>query len=151
MPGMRPAYLALTVGLVWPVCLVYVTNYDSAVSSLGELTLRNPIVVVVLHSPAIAAFDILLAYDGPRAVLNFLRTLVPQRQDWAWRPVLAVIMLAYVFAVRFGHQPVGIPVPTGPMAPGGMLVGFVQLLWREVGMPAICLGRFGFLLPLMHK
>lgn len=145
------AYLALTVGLIWALCLVYMINYDVAVATLGELTLGNPIVVVVLHSPAIAAFGILLAYDGPRGLLNFLRTLVPRRRDWAWLPALVVVMLAYVFAVRLGCLLVGIPVPEDPMAPGDMFVGFVQLLWREVGMLAVCVGWFGFFLPLMHK
>ncbi len=60
-------------------------------------------------------------------------------------------LLAYVFAVRLGCLLVGIPVPENPMQPGDMFVGFVQLLWREVGMLAICLGWFGFFLPLMHK
>ncbi|MDO5093112.1 MAG: hypothetical protein Q4D79_06775 [Propionibacteriaceae bacterium] len=144
-------YLALTVGLVWAVCLAYLINYDAAVTTLGELTLSNPIVVLVLHSPALAAIGILLAYDGPRALLNFLRTLIPRRRDWIWLPTLAAIMLAYVFAVRFGCQLVGIPVPADPMTPTAMFVGFVQLLWREVGMVAICVGWFGFFLPLMHK
>ena len=145
------SYLLLTVGLVWAMSLFYLANYEFAVATLGELTLSNPLVVVVLHSPALAALGIFAAYDGIRGVTNFLRTLIPRRADLPWLPVLAVIMFLYVVAVRFGCVAFGIPVPSDPMPPWEMFIGFVQLLWREVGMVAIGIGWFGFFLPLMHR
>ena len=144
-------FLVLTVGAVWGLCLLYLFNYELVSAILGPLVLTNPIVMIVLHSPALAALAILLTYDGTRGVANFLRTLVPRRQDLPWLPILAVIMLTYVFAVRLGCMLVGIPVPSDPMQPLEMLTGFVQMLWGEVGMVAIAIGWFGIFLPLTHR
>lgn len=144
-------FLALTIGTVWGLCLFYLINYEFAAAVLGPLVLTNPVVILVLHSPALAALCILLTYDGPRGVANFLRTLVPRRRDLLWLPALVVVMLAYVFAVRLGCVAVGIPVPPDPMPPLDMLTSFFSMLWGEVGMVAIGIGWFGVFLPLMHR
>ncbi|WP_130873392.1 hypothetical protein [[Pseudopropionibacterium] massiliense] len=144
-------FLALTIGAVWGLCLFYLLNHEFAAAVLGPLVLTNPVVMLVLHSPALAALGILLAYDGARGVANFLRTLVPRRRDLLWLPILIAVMLAYVFAVRLGCVAAGIPVPPDPMPPLDMLTSFISLLWGEVGMVAIGIGWFGVFLPLMHR
>ena len=144
-------FLALTIGAVWGLCLFYLLNHEFAAAVLGPLVLTNPVVMLVLHSPALAALGILLAYDGARGVANFLRTLVPRRRDLLWLPILIAVMLAYVFAVRLGCVAAGIPVPPDPMPPLDMLTSFISLLWGEVGMVAIGIGWFGIFLPLMHR
>jgi len=142
-------FLALTIGTVWGLCLFYLLNYEFAAAVLGPLVLTNPVVMLVLHSPALAALGILLVYDGARGVANFLRTLVPRRRDLLWLPILIAVMLAYVFAIRLGCVAVGIPVPPDPMPPLDMLTSFISLLWGEVGMVAIGIGWVGVFLPLI--
>lgn len=145
------AFLVSTIGSVWALSLFYLVDYEFAVNTLGELVLTNPIVVIILHSPALAAIGILLAYDGPRGLANFARTLVPRRRDVLWLPVLALIMLGYVFAVRLGCQAAGFPVPSDPMPPVDMVFAFLYLFYGEVGMVAIGIGWFGFFMPTMHR
>lgn len=145
------AYLVATLGSVWGLSLFYLFNYDFAVAWLGELGMTNPVVIVVLHSPAFATFGILLAYDGWRGVVNFLRTLIPSHREALWLPVLAAIMLAYVFAIRIGCELTGIPVPPNPMSAVEMLTGFLYLFYGEIGMVAMGIGWFGFFLPAMHR
>lgn len=144
-------YVALSIGAMWGVVALYLPDYEFMAGILGELETTSPVVILVLHSPAIAAFVVLAWYDGWRGVANYLRTWVPRRKDLVWIPVLMGLMLLYIFAVRWGCQLFGIEVPPEPMGFGEGLVGFLQLLYREVGMVAIGIGWFGFFLPLMHR
>lgn len=144
-------YLVATIGSVWAMTLFYVANYPFAVSVLGELQLTNPLVVIILHMPVIAAFCIVLHYDGLRGVLNFLKTLIPRPQDWLWLVVLMLLMLGYILSVRFVCTLVGIEVPPDPAAPLEMLVTWLRLFIMEIGMIAIALGWFGFFMPMMHR
>ncbi len=144
-------FLALTVGSVWALTLFYLANYEFAVMTLGTLSLTNPVVVVILNSPAIATVVILLSYDGPRGLLNFFLTLIPRRRDLLWLPALAAAMLVYVLAVHFACMAAGIPVPPEPMSPSEMFSSFLGLFFGEAGMLAIAMGWFGFFLPAMHR
>ena len=45
-------FLALTIGAVWGLCLFYLLNHEFAAAVLGPLVLTNPVVMLVLHSPA---------------------------------------------------------------------------------------------------
>ena len=144
-------YLALTIGSVWALTLFYLFAYDFAVDTLGELHLRNPVVIVILHSPMIAAFLVFLLYDGPRGLANFLRTLVPRRKDLLWIPALLALMFGYIFAIRYLCMLFGIDVPPETQRPMEMVLTFLKLFYAEVGMVAIAIGWFGFFLPFMHR
>lgn len=144
-------YLALTLGSVWTLTLFYLLRYDLAVSVLGQLELTNPVVIVILNSPAIAALAILLHYDGVRGVANFLKTLVPRGADLPWLALISACMVAYIFAVRAVCQAVGIGVPPDPQSPLEMVATFGRLFFGEAGMIAIAVGWFGFFLPMMHR
>lgn len=144
-------YLAMTIGSVWALALFYGAAGDFAVETLGELVTTHPLVVIILHSPAIAALVILLMYDGWRGVANFLRSLLPRKKDLVWIPVLLVLMFAYIFAVRYVCMLVGIDVPAETETPGEMVLTFLSLFYAEIGMVAIAIGWFGFFLPMMHR
>ncbi|UZN02615.1 hypothetical protein [Cellulomonas sp. S1-8] len=144
-------YVTLTIGVLWGVVALYLPDYEYMAGILGELETTSPVVVLVLHSPAIAAFVVLFWYDGWRGVANYLRTWVPRRKDLVWIPVLMGLMLLYIFAVRWVCQLFGIEVPPEPMGFVDGLVRFLELSYMEVGMIAIAIGWFGFFLPLMHR
>lgn len=144
-------YLALTIGSVWALTIFYLAAFDFAVATLGELHLRNPVVVIILHSPMIAAFLVFLLYDGPRGLANFFRTLVPRKKDLLWIPALLAIMFAYIFAIRYLCILFGIDVPAETETPLEMVLTFLELFYAEVGMVAIAIGWFGFFLPFMHR
>ena len=149
--GYLVLYLAATIGSVWALALFYLINYDFAVTVLGELELTNPIVVVILHSPAIAALGIILHYDGARGLMNFARSLIPRRKDYLWLVVLMAIMGVYIFGVRYLCIVFGIPVPPNPQAPLEMIGTWLKLFIAEIGMLAITVGWYGFFLPFMHR
>ncbi|WP_158299909.1 hypothetical protein [Glycomyces paridis] len=144
-------YLSLTIGSVWGLTIFYLAAYDFAVATLGELHLRNPIVVVILHSPLIAAVVVLCMYDGLRGLANFGRSLVPRRKDLVWIPILLALMFGYIFAIRYLCILLGIEVPAETETPVEMVLTFLELFYMEVGMVAIAIGWFGFFLPLMHR
>jgi hypothetical protein len=144
-------YVALSIGVMWGVVALYLPDYEYMAGILGELETTSPVVILVLHSPAIAAFVVLACYDGWRGVANYLRTWVPRTKDLVWIPVLMGLMLLYIFAVRWGCQLLGIEVPPQTKGFGEGLVRFLQLIYLEVGMVAIAIGWFGFFLPLMHR
>lgn len=144
-------FLVLTIGSVWGLSLFYLFAHDTAVATLGELELLSPLVIVILHSPAIALLVILLHYDGGRGVANFARTLIPRRRDLVWIPVLMLTMLGYIVAVRYLCVAFGVPVPPETLTPVGMAIAFLRLFVMEIGMVAIALGWFGFFLPFMQR
>lgn len=144
-------YLVLTLGSVWGLTIFFLANYDLAVSIFGELSLTNPVVMIILHSPAIAALIILLMYDGVRGVVNFVLTLIPRKRDLIWLVVLALIMVAYVWAVRVFAMLFGVDVPPEPIAPLDMFLTFLSMFILEIGMLAITMGWFGFFMPMMHR
>jgi hypothetical protein len=144
-------YLVLTIGSVWALTLFYLFAYDFAVGLMGELHLRNPAVILILHSPMIAAVLVLFLYDGARGVANFLRTLVPRRRDLVWIPVLLALMFAYIFAIRYLCMLFGIDVPAETETPLEMVLTFLELFYAEVGMVAIAIGWFGFFMPFMQR
>ncbi|WP_157930780.1 hypothetical protein [Glycomyces xiaoerkulensis] len=144
-------YLILTIGSVWALTLFYLLAYDFAVDTLGELGLRNPVVVVILHSPAIAALLVLFLYDRWRGLANFGRSLVPRKKDLLWIPALLALMFGYIFAIRYLCILFGIDVPPEPQSPVQMVLTFLELFYMEVGMVAIAIGWFGFFLPFMHR
>ncbi len=144
-------YLLLTIGSVWALTMFYLVAQDFAVQTLGELHLRNPIVIIILHSPAIAAFLIFFLHDGIRGIGNFFLSLIPRKKDLLWLPVLILIMAVYIFAIRYLCILFGIEVPPEPLAPLDMVLTFLELFYMEIGMVAIAIGWFGFFLPLMHR
>lgn len=144
-------YLALTIGSVWALTVFMMIDYDMVVSVIGELELTNPVVIIILHSPAIAALIVLFAYDGWRGIANFARTLVPRRKDLIWLGGLMLIMAVYIFAVRYLAMLFGIEVPAEPIPPLDMLLTFLSMFVMEIGMVAIAIGWFGFFLPYMHR
>lgn len=144
-------FLVLTIGSVWGLSLFYLFAPETAMAVFGELELLSPVVIVILHSPAIATVVILLHYDGGRGVANFARTLIPRRRDLIWIPALMLTMLGYIFAVRYLCIAFGVPVPPEPLAPLDMVLTFGRLLVMEVGMVAIAIGWFGFFLPFIQR
>ena len=144
-------FLLLTIGSVWGLSLFYLFAHETAVAVLGELELLSPVVIVILHSPAIATLLILLHYDGGRGVANFARTLIPRRRDLIWIPALMLTMLGYIFAVRYLCVAFGVPVPPETLTPLGMALTFLRLLVMEIGMVAIAIGWFGFFLPFVQR
>ncbi|MBM7411146.1 hypothetical protein JOE38_000969 [Clavibacter michiganensis] len=136
---------------MWGLTLLFLVDYDFAVSVFGELALTNPVVIVILHSPAIAALAIFALYDGPRGVANFLRTLVPRRSDLPWLAALMGIMVAYIFGVRYIGMLFGISMPPEPLAPVDMVLTFLSMFIGEVGMLAITVGWYGFFMPFMNR
>ncbi|GAB3166449.1 hypothetical protein GCM10027059_25540 [Myceligenerans halotolerans] len=145
-------FIVLTVGSLWGVVTLYIIDYELMASILGSLeATTSPVVIIVLHTPAIAALAVLLWYDGWRGVANYLRTWVPRKKDLPWIPVLMGLMLLYIFVVRWVCQLFGIEVPAEPMTFVDGLVRFLELFYMEIGMVAIAIGWFGFFLPLMHR
>lgn len=144
-------FLVLTIGSVWGLTAFYLADFELARSVLGDLQLTNPVVVIILHSPMIAALLVFFLYDGVRGIANFARTLVPRKGDLAWLGVLALVMLGYIFAVRFVSMLFGIDVPPDPQSAPEMLWTFLRMFIMEIGMIAITVGWYGFFLPMLHR
>ena len=144
-------FLVLTMGSVWGLTLFFGLAPDFAVGLVGELQTTNPVVVIILHTPMIAAILIFLLYDGMRGLANFCLSLIPRKKDLIWIPVLLVLMFGYIFALRYLCMLFGIDVPAETETPLEMVLTFLELFYMEIGMVAIAIGWFGFFLPLMHR
>lgn len=143
-------YLAITFGICWGISLLYAISYDTMASLLGELTLQNPIVVIVLNSPGVAGLIIYLIYGGFSSLKDYLWTLVPRKKDLKWFPIIIVVMTVYIICVRLICILVNIDVPEITYTPGEMLIVFLKNFYEETGMIGQCFGWFGFMLPYLQ-
>ncbi|MBR3771152.1 MAG: hypothetical protein IKL07_02675, partial [Clostridium sp.] len=143
-------YIAITFGVCWGICLLYVIFHDVMVSAFGEMTLTNPLINIALNMPGIAGLFIYFLYDGAKGLKNYLKTLIPRKKDLIWFPIIAVVMTLYIFAVRYVCILFHVDVPEMTYTPAKMFHVFLGNFFGETGMIGQCCGWFGFLLPYLQ-
>lgn len=144
-------FLCLCFGVCWGICLLYALISDTMTKNFGELTLTNPLVHIILNIPGVAAFIIYYLYGGKKAVLDFLKTLVPRKKDLKWIPIVLIGMVVYLTCVRLVCIAIGIAVPDMEYSLPKMLKIFLRNFIGETGMIGQIIGWFGFLLPYLHS
>lgn len=143
-------YLAISFGVCWGICLLYVVASKIMTSVFGELTLENPLVIFALNVPAFATLLMYFLYDGVRGIKDFLLTLVPRKKDLIWIPIIIVVMVLYVICVRLVCILVKIDVPEIEYTPLQILELFLKNFLGETGMIGQIFGWYGFLLPYLQ-
>lgn len=144
-------FIVVTFGLCWGICLLYVLFYDRLVPVFGELELTNPLVILALNAPSVIGLIIYFWYDGLRGLGGYLKTLIPRKKDLIWFPIIIVVMVLYVVAVRLICMLVGVAVPEMTLGPANTLMVFLRNFYEEIGMLGTAFGYYGFVLPYLQK
>jgi hypothetical protein len=140
-------YLAIAFGLSWGVVALLILFPDPIAAVFGELNPKNPLFILAVYAPAIAAFTLVIRQGGLPGLRRYLSRLLLWRVHWGW----------YVFIL------VGIPVMfyAGAALKGNLFTApFPFSNWYEV-FPALAFmlvlgpieefGWRGFALPLLQQ
>ena len=139
-------FLAITFGLTWGVAALLFLFYDQMVAIFGELSMSNPVFILLVYSPGIAGIFLVWRTYGFKGLKSFFQRLTLWRAPAAW----------WVFII------LGIPliVYSGAAIKGSITEPFPFSPWYQV-FPAIALALFlgpieefgwrGVALPLLQR
>ncbi len=140
-------FFLIAFGLAWGLFVLFLGFPEAITRMFGPLSAANPLFILAVYAPAIAALTVILVYGGRRSVLRFLKRLFLWRLSLAWVAflVLAIPAIAIAGAVLKGG-PFGLVIPQEGM---GALVG--ALLFMLVLGPVEEFGWRGVALPLLQR
>ena len=140
-------FFLLAFGLAWGIVALLILFPAQVVALAGPVSGTNPLFILAVYAPAIAAFVLVLMHGGPRALGRYLTRLGLWRAPPMW----------YVFVL------LGIPVLffagawlKGDMTPGAVTFEGFGALLGALGLTLIIgpveeLGWRGFALPLLQR
>ena len=140
-------FLAITFGLAWTTIGLLILFPDQLASVFGELSAQNPLFILAVYSPAIAAFTLVLWHAGPTGLLRFFSRLLLWRAHWGWYLFLVVgipILFYAGAAVKGNLADSAFPFSTVQAALAAL--GFMLVLG-----PVEEFGWRGFALPLLQR
>jgi membrane protease YdiL (CAAX protease family) len=140
-------YLAITFGLAWGIVALLILFPDQIEAAFGQLSAKNPLFILAVYAPAIAAFTLVIRQGGLPGLRRYLSRLLLWRAHWGW----------YVFLLA------GIPVLfySGAALKGNLFSApFPFSKWYDV-LPALAFmlvlgpveefGWRGFALPVLQQ
>jgi membrane protease YdiL (CAAX protease family) len=138
-------FLALTFGLAWGLFALLVAMPETLGALFGPMGATNPLFVLAVYSPAIAAFLVVAIHGGRGAVARFAGRLALWRIPPAWLGfILVAIPAAYVLGAALKSGPLAAPLPEGGLAGLAGLMLFMLVLgpveefgWRGVALPIL--------------
>lgn len=77
-------FLAITFGLAWASAGLLILFPDQIASVFGELSAKNPLFILAVYAPAIAAFTLVIRHGGLRGLRGFLSRLLLWKVHWGW-------------------------------------------------------------------
>lgn len=138
-------FLVITFGLTWGLALTFLLFTDAITSIFGPLGLTNPLFILAVYSPAIAAFALVIRESGFRGLGRFIGRVSLWRCRSGWYafivlgiPLLMVVaamlkgsLISYIFPFSSWTQvlsALGFAMIIGPMEEFG---------WRGVMLPLL--------------
>ena len=141
------AFFAIAFGLAWTSigCLILFANELEAV--FGPLSAKNPLFILAVYAPAIAAFTLVIRHCGIAGLGRFLTRLSLWRVHWGWYAflLLGIPLLYYCGAALKGNlTEAGFPFPNTAGAISA--IAFMLILG-----PIEEFGWRGYALPLLQR
>ncbi len=138
-------FFVLSFAWSWGVCAVVILFRDQIEAATGPFGYHNPVFILAVWGPALAAFALILRHYGLKGLGAYLRRLTLWRMHWGWWVFLIFSIPAsrYIGAALHG----GIePFPFSPWH-----AVFPALLMTLIIGPVEELGWRGFALPLLQR
>ena len=129
----------------WSLIAIVLAFPETVESVFGELSSTNPMFILAVYSPAIAAFILVLWAGGPSALKRFLSRFLLWRVHWGWYLFLLFgIPLLFLCANALGGTPFSEPFPFTSVGAAISAVAFMMVLgpmeefgWRGVAQPLL--------------
>lgn len=97
-------FFLIAFGLGWGIVAILILFPESIAAIFGELSMTNPMFILAVYSPAIAAFILVLHFAGFAGLGRFLSRLALWRCGWGWAMflVFGIPLLFYAGAILKG-------------------------------------------------
>jgi membrane protease YdiL (CAAX protease family) len=120
-------FLAITFGITWGLAALLMFFYDQMVAIFGEMSMTNPLFILLVYSPGFAGIILVWRYYGFKGLRSFFKRLTLWRAPTVW----------WVFLI------LGIPliVYAGAAIKGSIAEPFAFSPWYQV-FPAVALALF---------
>ncbi len=137
-------FLALAFGVTWGIAALLVLFGDSIIAIFGELSLSNPLIFLMIYSPAFAGIFLVWRNEGWRGLGRFFRRLTLWRAPGAWWLFLIAGIPAVVYAGAAIKGTSGDPLPFPswqaalPALALALFLGPIEEFgWRGVALPLL--------------
>jgi membrane protease YdiL (CAAX protease family) len=137
-------FLAITFGLTWGLAALLFMFYDQIVAIFGELSMTNPLFILLVYSPGIAGIFLVWRHCGLGGLGSFLRRLTLWRAPGMWWLflILGIPLIVYSGAALKGS--VTEPFPFSPwcqvfpaMATALFIGPIEEFGWRGLALPLL--------------
>lgn len=140
------AFFLMTFGLSWGILALFIAFTTQVEAWFGKVGYTNPLFILAVHAPAIAAVWLVGRHHGLAGLSRFARRLTMWRMAWWWWALLIVGIPAVSYAGAFLKGTLGAPFPFTPWT--AVLPALLTTLF--IG-PVEELGWRGLALPLMQR
>jgi len=98
-------YLAITFGLAWGLIALLMLFPQQITALFGELSAKNPLFILAVYAPAIAAFILVFRHGGLHGLRRYLSRLLLWKVHWGWYAYLliGIPLLFYAGAALKGN------------------------------------------------
>lgn len=144
--GSLIAFFVLTFALSWGICAAMIVFRAEIEAATGPIGYFNPVFILAVWCPAIAAFLLISLRYGLRGLGAYLRRLTLWRMHWGW---WAFLILGVPAARYFGAALSGDLSEPFPFSPWHSV--FPALLMVLIIGPVEEFGWRGFALPLLQR
>ena len=140
-------YLTIAFGLSWGVVGLIILFPDQVTAIFGELSAKNPLFMLAVYAPAIAAFSLVIRKCGLPGLGRYLSRLLLWRVHWSWYAFLlaGIPILYYAGAALKGN------LSNAPFPFSNWYEVFPALAFMLVLGPIEEFGWRGFALPLLQQ
>ena len=144
-------FCLITYGLCWGLAAAFMLFYDFFSGIFGEMSFKNPLVILALFSANIAAIVVYGMMGGWKAIVYLFSKFIPRKKDLYWFGIVLGIAVLFFLFVRFSAILLGVEVPKLIYTPLEMVREIVGNFFLEIGILGGVLGWVGFLLPFFQK
>lgn len=144
-PADLAAFVALTFGIAWGLFGLFLAFPQPITAAFGPIGTANPLFIVAVHAPALAATGLVLRRGGPAGLLRFLRRLLLWRlpAPWLLLVFLGIPAVAFLAAALQGGL-VAAPLPFATWGEAFAAMGLMAVLgpveefgWRGLAQPIL--------------
>lgn len=136
-------FLAIAFGLAWGVFVILIKFTEPVIRLFGEISASNPLFILAVYAPAIAALSITLWHAGLTGVKRLLSRLLLWRCSVGWAAflVLAIPAIYYAGALVKG-APLLVSFPSLGAALSAMAFMLIlgpmeEIGWRGLALPLL--------------
>lgn len=137
-------FFAITFGITWGIGALLMAFYDQIVAIFGELTMTNPIIILLVYAPGLAGILLVWQQTGFNGLKNFFNRLILWQAPAAWWVfiILGIPLIVYVGAAIKGT--IAEPFPFAPWYRAFPAIALALFLgpieefgWRGIAQPLL--------------